>query len=44
MSSGSEAGKKTITLNSNKIFPITFDAAADSAKCGYYNMDKKQWV
>lgn len=43
MTSGSSAGAKTITL-SNGSFPLTFDTAGSSGKCGYYDTTNKKWV
>ena len=44
MTSGSSAGAKTITLAENSTFPITFNAAGTSGKCGYYNTTTKKWT
>ena len=44
MSSGASPVEKKVTLANNKTFPIQFDTAATSAKCGYYDTANKKWV
>ena len=43
MTSGANAAEKSITLPDGN-FTITFDTAATSGKCGYYNTTTKRWT